>query len=271
MDHLAPALPAKPLANLPCRLRQLRAIGALMGILAIAPFWAMARPAPLRRAIAVMAWALLLRGFAVRIRCHGTPPTKNALIVANHISWLDIAVLGRICDAGFIAKAEVGRWPVIGALARRLGCLFIEREVRSTLPGVIASMDGYAPRSGLILFPEGTTGDGTTLLPFRSSLFAAAGERWATVQPVTLSYRRRDGAALNSAERRRIAWLGDDALLPHALALAGAGGTTIDLWFELPLAPGPRKEVAEACRASIAARLTAIDAGDQAATLKRAA
>jgi len=266
MDH-----PANPFTVLPRRLRQLRAIGALAGVLAIAPLWALARPAPLRRAIAVLAWALLLRGFAVRVRCHGARPAKGALIVANHISWLDIAVLGRICDAGFIAKAEVGRWPVIGPLARRLGCLFIEREVRSALPGVIARMDGYAPRSGLILFPEGTTSEGTALLPFRSSLFAAAGERWAAVQPVTLSYRRRDGAALSHAGRRRIAWLGDDALLPHALALAGAGGAAIDLWFEAPVAPGPRKVVAEACRASIAARLAAIDAGDQAATLKRAA
>ncbi len=260
-----------PVHALRRRLRQLRALGALAGVLAIAPLWALARPAPLRRALAVGAWALLLRGFNITVRRHGPIPASGSLIVANHISWLDIAVLARTCDAGFIAKAEVGRWPVIGMLARQLGCLFIEREARAALPGVIARMDSYAPRRGLILFPEGTTGDGTALLPFRSSLFAAAGERWAAVQPVTLAYRRQGGTALCPVERRRIAWLGDDALLPHAMALAGAGGASIDLWFEAPIAPGPRKAVAEACRAAIAARLAAITADDQAATLKRAA
>lgn len=253
------------------RLRQARAAGALVLVLLLALPWAAARPAALRRIIAVAAWAILLRGFGLRVRCHGPRPPHGALIVANHVSWADIAALARLCDAGFIAKSEVAGWPVIGALARRLGCLFIQRESRMAVQPMLAEMSGRSRGPGLILFPEGTTGDGTALLPFRSSLFAVAGKRRQAVYPVTLAYRRRDGGALCPAGLRRIAWLGEDELLPHALALAAAGGALIDIWFEAPVPPGPRKQVAGATRAAIAARLDAIAAADQAATLKRAA
>ncbi|WP_374530837.1 lysophospholipid acyltransferase family protein [Novosphingobium sp.] len=254
------------------RLRQLRAIGALLIVLALAPFWACISAARPRRALERAAWCILLSGFGIAVRRHGTPASSGrVLTVANHISWVDIAVLARLCEGGFIAKREVAGWPVIGALARRLGCVFIDRESRSAVQSAVAELSDYAPETGLIMFPEGTTGEGGALLPFRSSLFAAAGPRWTQIQPVTLAYRRRDGAPLCPVGRRRIAWLGDDALLPHAMALAASGGARIDVWFEAPLSPAPRKELARACADAIGARLAALEQADQAATLKRAA
>jgi 1-acyl-sn-glycerol-3-phosphate acyltransferase len=214
------------------------------------------------------AWAVLLRGFGIRVRRHGTPSAPAAaLIAANHVSWIDVAVLGRLLDAGFVAKAEVGAWPVIGSLARRYGCLFIDRNRRGAVQDFTARMQAHPACAGLILFPEGTTGDGSGLLPFRSSLFAAAHPRWPAVQPVTIAYRRRDGSPLSPAERRRVAWIDDDALLPHAFALAASGGVIAEVWFEAPIPATDRKAAAESCRSAIAARL----GEDQAAALKRAA
>jgi 1-acyl-sn-glycerol-3-phosphate acyltransferase len=88
---------------------------------------------------------------------------------------------------------------------------------------------------------------------------------------VTIAYRRRDGAPLSPGQRRRVAWIGDDALLPHALALAASGGVTVEVWFEESFAPEGRKQAAEASRRAIAARLAALAEEDQAAALKRAA
>ncbi|MBW8753146.1 MAG: 1-acyl-sn-glycerol-3-phosphate acyltransferase [Sphingomonadales bacterium] len=242
---------------------------ALAVLLAAAMLW-LCLPTgwALRRKAAAAGWAVLLRGFGIRLRCHGAPPEPSgALVAANHVSWTDIAVLGRLLDAGFIAKAEVAAWPVIGLLARRYGCLFIDRNRRGAVRDFTARMRAHPARAGLILFPEGTTGDGNGLLPFRSSLFAAAGARWPAVQPVTITYRRRDGSPLSPAERRRVAWIDDDALLPHAFALAASGGVIAEVWFETPIPATDRKAAAESCRSAIAARL----GQDQAAALKRAA
>ena len=124
----------------------------------------------------------------------------------------------------------------------------------------------------IILFPEGTTSDGTGVRPFRSSLLAAAGRGdWPCVQPVTIRYRTRDGMPLTRSGRRGIAWLDEDELLPHAFGLAARGGVLAEIIFEKPVASGCRKELAELCRTAIAARLAEPDGDAQAATLKRAA
>lgn len=250
-------------------LRQTRAILALLTVLVLALPWALMPRGPARSALAGWGWRILLGGFGVVVRCHGPRPTADSLIVANHVSWIDIAALAGRLDCGFVAKSEVGQWPVIGALARRQGCLFIARDRRRAVQPMLADMAQYGSARPLVLFPEGTTGLGETVLPFRSSLFAVASERWASIQPVTLTYRHRSGRPLSAAERRQVAWIEDDALLPHALALAAAGGVRLDLWFEPPMPPGDRKANAAACHARIAARLAADDG--QAAALKRAA
>ncbi|MCW1428708.1 lysophospholipid acyltransferase family protein [Novosphingobium sp. JCM 18896] len=244
-------------------LRQARAVAAVLALLLLALPWLCIRS----RRIECLAWKLLLAGFGVRLRCHGTPDaTGSALTVANHISWTDIAVLGRLLDAGFVAKSEIAGWPIIGALTRRYGCPFIARDSRTATHRLAADMNAYPADHSLVLFAEGTTGLGDVVLPFHSGLFAAS-ERWPRVQPVTIAYRRADGAPLSPAERRAVAWVDDDALLPHALALAASGGITVDVWFEESFAPHDRKHAAQESRRRIAARLVEV----QAAALKRAA
>ncbi|HNJ47529.1 MAG TPA: lysophospholipid acyltransferase family protein [Novosphingobium sp.] len=253
------------------KLRQIRAGAALLAVFGLIAVWTLPWPGPARRVLEKWAWSLLLSGFGLRLRCHGAiAPGIGVLTVANHISWIDIAVLARTRAGGFVAKSEVAGWPVIGVLARRLGCVFVDRQSRIAVHPALAGMELRAGRSGLVLFPEGTTSDGRALLPFRSSLLAGA-ECWQTIQPMAISYRERDGSALSPASRRAVAWIEDDALLPHAFALAAKGGATVDLWFEQPVVAADRKEVARACHAAISARLDAIAQSDQAATLKRAA
>ncbi|MBU6267921.1 MAG: hypothetical protein KGN34_10295, partial [Sphingomonadales bacterium] len=126
----------------------------------------------------------------------------------------------------------------------------------------------FAAGESLVLFAEGTTGDGGTVLPFKSSLFAAiGGSAQRTVQPVTLLWRNRDGSPFDAAQRRRFAWIDDDELLPNARALALGGGARVDIHFEAPVTGDNRKQLAAACHTAIAARVS----GDQAATLNRAA
>lgn len=211
----------------------------------------------LRRRLVSLAWRVLLWGFGVDVIRHGTPrDARETIFIANHVSWIDIAGLGLLVDAGFVAKAEVGNWPGIGRMARNYPCLFLDRARRLAAGGQAQAMADHAGDCGLILFPEGTTSNGSAVLPFRSSLFAAASSpRWQQIQPVTITFRAADGAALTPALRRKIAWLDDDELLPHAFALAAAGGAQMHVYFETAIPPGERKALAGQCHAIIQARL----------------
>lgn len=258
-------IPASSAALFPSRFgivgiaRCVRAGAALIGVLVLGLLWSM-QPFG-RRAFPVAAWSLLARGFGVRIRCHGDPAAGHGtLFVANHMSWIDIMAIGRLLDAGFVAKAEVGRWPVIGALSRRYGCLFLDRNRRRSAAEQARAVDRHlAAGRDLVLFPEGTTGDGDGVLPFRSSLFATGDKtRTVHVQPVAVSYSGPRREPLTPAERRAIAWLDDDALLPHAFALAARGGCTVDIWFEEPFAIRDRKALANRSRAAIITRLDSV-------------
>ena len=239
------------------RLRRLRAFTAITGIVVIAPLW-LALPGiatKMSRALAQLAWRMLLGGLRVRMTMVGNP-VKNApvLFVANHVSWLDIAVLGHILDAGFVAKSEIARWPVLGRLATRYGCAFIARERRGKAHQQAASLgDVLRTQRRLILFPEGTTGPGNCVLPFRSSLFAAVeGQADCVVQPITLSYHALDGSALTGNDLRRVAWLDDDELLPHVITLAETSPILVRVQFGQPVPAEDRKSLATRCQQIIA-------------------
>ena len=223
-------------------------------------------------------WAMVLAAFRIRVEVHGRPVEGGAMLLANHVSWIDIVALGRMVTAGFIAKAEVARWPVIGAGARRIGCIFIDRSARIgalAIRGQIAARLAQGRR--VVLFPEGTTGPGDRVLRFQSSLMGAQADGEAppslgriaqkaapfVVQPVGLVYR-------TARDRRLAAWLGDALLLPHAVRLAREGGVRLEIWFEEPFSATDRKAAARRAEAVIAARL-AERIADQDATLKRAA
>jgi len=244
--------------------RALRAIAAMAVALLLILCWLWLKPrGPVSRRWTRAVWRTLRHGFALDVHVHGTAVTAPGMLyVANHISWTDIAILGELLDAGFVAKSEVATWPVIGAGAARYPCVFIEREQRGTVAHQAQAMaTRLAAGARLVLFAEGTTGDGSSVLPLRSSLFAGvgqgAGEGSEPVQPITLVPRHRTGRPFTPQERRAFAWLDDDELLPHAAALALAGGARIDVHFEAPVSGADRKALATACHAAIRARLAA--------------
>jgi 1-acyl-sn-glycerol-3-phosphate acyltransferase len=139
----------------------------------------------------VQAWAdRMLQVLGITLEVHGQPVERGpCLLVANHVSWLDILVLHAARHCRFVSKSEVRHWPLIGRLATGAGTLYIERDSRRDALRVVHHM-ADALRSGEILavFPEGTTSDGSQVLPFHGNLLQAAIAADAPVQPVALDF-----------------------------------------------------------------------------------
>jgi 1-acyl-sn-glycerol-3-phosphate acyltransferase len=145
------------------------------------------------RAGHVSRWAVRMLGiFNIQVRTRGGLPDMaegGALLVANHVSWLDIHVLHSLLPARFISKAEVRGWPLIGWLAEAVGTVFLVREKKADALRVNQAMAGHLRRGDLLaFFPEGTTSDGRGVQPFFPSLFQPAVDAQARVWPVRLRY-----------------------------------------------------------------------------------
>lgn len=184
------------------------------------------------------------------IRVIGTPVRRNVMIAANHLSWFDILLLAGTANARFVAKAEVAGLPLIGWLAGLNRTLFVERADRlGVADQVVAIRGALADGQPLAVFPEGTTGDDLTLLPFKPALFAALVPPIAgiQVQPVRIDY----GAAASD-----LAWLGTDPGDAHAKrVLRRAGRFTVTLHYLEPFDPADypdRKALAAEARRRIA-------------------
>ena len=144
-----------------------------------------------QRDLVVREWSRqMLRIMGVTLVVRGTPPARGpVLLVANHISWLDILVMDAAHPARFVSKADVKRWPVLGALITGAGTLYIERESRRDAMRVVHQMAAaLLGDDTLAVFPEGTTGDGGELLPFHANLIQAAISAEAPALPVALQY-----------------------------------------------------------------------------------
>jgi len=155
-----------------------------------------ARLTPDQCALLVREWSRqMLAIIGVTLVVRGTPPTHGPLmLVANHISWLDILVMDAAHPARFVSKADVKQWPVLGALITGAGTLYIERASRRDAMRVVHQMAAALTAGDtLAVFPEGTTHDGRTLLPFHANLIQAAISAHAPVLPVALQYL--DGAS----------------------------------------------------------------------------
>jgi 1-acyl-sn-glycerol-3-phosphate acyltransferase len=134
--------------------------------------------------------AKLLRVMGLALHASGTPRPGAKLLVSNHVSWLDIAAIHAVLpDARFVSKSDVKHWPLVGRLVAGAGTLFIEREKKRDALRVVHQM-AEALRAGdtVAVFPEGTTGDGRTLLPFHANLLQAAVATATPVQPVVLRF-----------------------------------------------------------------------------------
>lgn len=202
------------------------------------------------------------RILGLRVRRIGRPTeARPVLFAANHISYLDITVFGSLIAGSFIAKTEVASWPLFGWLARLQRSVFINRQVRSAAEHRDSIAARLAANEALILFPEGTSGDGNRVLPFKSALFSVANHRAAgpvTVQPVSIAYTRLDGMPIGRRLRPLFAWYGSMALAPHLWKVLGLGTVEIVVQFHPPttLAEcGSRKALARYCEAQVAGGL----------------
>lgn len=193
------------------------------------------------------------RSAGLKVRIEGRPLRGQVLFVANHLSWLDIFALGGTTGAVFVSRADVAGWPVVGWVAGLHDTLYVERSARHQVHGQANQLrDALAAGRAVALFPEGTTGDGETLLPFRPSLFASLFPAipGVKVQPVAIDY----GEAA-----RDIAWIGEEPAGDNAKRmLRRRGRLPVVLRFLEPIDPGAagdRKAVAGQAQAAIAQAL----------------
>jgi 1-acyl-sn-glycerol-3-phosphate acyltransferase len=223
---------------------------------------------PTRRILPLLYHRIVLALIGVRVRVIGTlSPARPLLIVANHVSWLDICVLGSCLPLCFVAKAEVARWPGVGLLARLQRTIFVDRTSR-TATGKVAREMAARMNDGdpVVLFAEGTSSDGNRVLPFRSALIGAArqgmGEEGAgaAIQPLAIAYVGQNGLPLGRAGRPRLAWYGDMDLAPHLLEVLRRGAVDVELHFGEPLDGANRKAATlaaeQAARTMLAGALT---------------
>lgn len=189
-------------------------------------------------------------------------PASRALIVANHVSWLDISVIGAQQPLAFVAKSEIAGWPGIGLLARLQDTIFIDRSRRAATAATTAQMGARLMNGDcVVLFAEGTTGDGTRILPFRSSLLGAvkealgpAGDGEIMVQPLAIVYVGRYGIVGGRSERAVLAWYGDTELMPHLLDILNGGPIDVRLVWGEPIRMGrehSRKDTTRLAEAAI--------------------
>lgn len=198
--------------------------------------------------------AARLCGFDVAIA--GRPLAQDVFFVANHVSWLDILALGGASGCAFVSKDDVGRWPVVGWLAAQNNTILVSRAERGAVQGQIGALRTALERhQPVALFPEGTTGDGHGLLPFKAALFAVLlpPPRAIRVQPVVIDY----GAALDD-----VAWVGDESAVSNVMRVLGRRGrTAVTLRFLDPFDPGAhpdRKAMAAEARARIETEMQAL-------------
>jgi 1-acyl-sn-glycerol-3-phosphate acyltransferase len=211
---------------------------------------------PAARMVRVQWWsARMLRTLQIGVDASGTPAVGPVLLVANHVSWLDILVLNAMAPARFVAKADMRHWPLLGWLVACGGTLFIERERKRDALRVVHHV-AEALRGGerVALFPEGTTADGHALLPFHANLLQAAIAVGTPVQPTALRFSDASTSVSPAA-----AYVGETTLLESVWAVVMASGMVahIEHLAPMPSVGRERRELAAAARSAIAGRLDA--------------
>jgi len=195
-----------------------------------------------------------LRLMGIALQVQGQPAVGGALMVANHISWLDITALHAVCPhARFVSKADVKHWPLLSHLADASNTLYLERERKRDALRVVHQMAGALQSGDLIaVFPEGTTSDGRTLLPFHANLLQAAITTGAPVQPVALRFSDSSQAISAAVE-----FVGATTLVQSVWRVACGEGLTAHVCLLAPRASASaeRRALAELLRADIAAHL----------------
>lgn len=204
------------------------------------------------------------RLLGIRLNIEGeVAKDRPVLLVANHTTWLDIPVLSAVAPVSFVAKKEVGTWPFVSSLARLQRTVFVDRQRRTAVgaaAGEIISRLGQG--DAIVLFAEGTSSDGNRVLPFMTSLFAAAKPSGnegnaapdAVVQTLSVVYTRLHGLPLGRADRPSVSWFGDMEMRSHAWGILKAGPLDVEIRIgpPVPLASfADRKDLARHSEAEV--------------------
>ena len=205
-----------------------------------------------RRRMLIQRWSvklLALLNVDCRVQGRLSRDAGNVLVVANHISWLDIVVLNAVCPVRFVAKADIARWPVAGSLARAGGTLFIERARRRDTHRIARSVTD-ALRAGDIVavFPEGTTSHGESTLPFKSSLLQAIVDAAGEMLPLAIRYRDPRGGRSSAA-----AYVGDDSFMTSFWRVCATRALVVEVMplARVPAAGRHRRALAKEAEAAI--------------------
>ena len=213
-------------------------------------------PARMRR----VGWACAkaLRCLGIALQTQGVALPGPVLLVANHVSWLDILAVNAVQPARFVSKADVQSWPVLGWIIACGGTLFIQRERKRDAMRVLHQV-ADALRAGAVIavFPEGTTGDARALLPFHANLLQAAITTASVVQPVALHYADAIAARSDAA-----LWIGETTLMDSLWRIAGADRlcATVRMLDPLPAGDLDRRALAQRARETIALALGSVSA-----------
>jgi lyso-ornithine lipid O-acyltransferase len=198
---------------------------------------------PLQRWIPCLYHRLILRVLGIHVSVRGQPAAERpVLFVSNHSSWMDTLALSSITPLKFIAKSEVAGWPLFGLFARLQRSIFVDRSRRHATVAVNREIAArLAEGDPVVLFGEGTSGDGNRVMPFRTALLGAMhhvlGEHGrGFLQPVSVSYTRLHGLPMGRQHRAIAAWHGDISLIPHLARVVRTGAIDVVVTFGPPIA-----------------------------------
>ncbi len=212
-------------------------------------------PASFRRSRTALfhAWArLVARLLGMRIEMAGPPPRPPFLLISNHLSYMDIVLLANVVNAVFVAKMEVAGWPLLGPVVRSVNTIFVNRGSRRDLLRVNGEIsDALAAGEGVVVFAEGTSTDGSTVLPLKPSMLEAALAERRPIRYARLTYATPDGAPDASGV---VCWWDDTPLINHIMRLFRLRSFSALVHFGSDAVEGSdRKELAQVLRGKISA------------------
>jgi len=187
----------------------------------IATLWVLEKlRLPGRRPISLRYSRMLCALLRVRVRVVGAPArSRPTLILANHVSWVDIPVISAVLPVVYVAKREIAGWPIVGVVARLMKTVFVDRNRRQETAQVNAEIARrLAEGDPVVLFAEGTSSDGNRVLAFRPALLGAAAQlspAKVVLQPLAIGYTHLHGLPMGRQHRPLVAWYGDLDFIPH--------------------------------------------------------
>ncbi len=205
----------------------------------------------------------LVKIFGIKIKYNGIREEKNIVYISNHVSYLDVFVLGSMIDGVFVAKSEIDSWPLINKICALGKTIFIDRQDILGIKKQMYSIQNTL-KSGfnIIIFPEGTSSDGSKVLKFKSSLFGLMDineKEKFKLQPISIFYEKLDGTPVNRNFRPFFAWFGNMELLPHAWQFLGLGLSEVKVNFHKAIKFSKfknRKEAASYCQKIISDQIS---------------